>query len=132
MISRRHLLARSLAAAPALLCAPAPAFSKNAAAEGLAALEREHGGRLGVCVLDTATGARIEYRANELFAICSTYKFLAAACVLSRVDRGEERLDGRVVYSKDALVTYSPATEKHVGEGMTLGELCEAAITLSD
>lgn len=100
---------------------------------GFADLEKEHGGRLGVCVLDVATGRRLEHRADERFAMCSTFKVLAAALVLTRVDRGEESLDRRVVYSKERVVTYSPETEKHAGEeGMTLGDICKAGLTLSD
>jgi beta-lactamase class A len=65
--------------------------------------------------------------------MCSTFKFLAAACVLARVDRGEESVGRRVVYGKADLVPYSPVTEKHVGEGgLAIGEICEAAVTLSD
>ena len=101
--------------------------------ERLQALERRHGGRLGVSILDTASGKRTGHRADERFPMCSTFKFLAAAQVLARVDRGEERLDRHIVYAKDDLVAYSPMTEKHVGApGMTLAELCHAAITLSD
>ena len=96
-------------------------------------LERRHGGRLGVCILDTGTGQRIGHRADERFPMCSTFKFLAAAQVLARVDRGEEKLDRRIVYSKNDLVPYSPVTEKNVGAtGMTLAELCHATITVSD
>ncbi|MGH8026146.1 MAG: class A beta-lactamase [Pseudoxanthomonas sp.] len=99
----------------------------------LEALERRHGGRLGVSILDTASGKRIGHRADERFPMCSTFKFLAAAHVLARVDRGEERLDRRIPYTKDDLVAHSPVTEKHVGApGMTLAELCHATITLSD
>lgn len=89
-------------------------------------------GRLGVSILDTGTGKRIGHRADERFPMCSTFKFLAAAQVLSRVDRGEERLDRRIAYTKDDLVAYSPVTEKHIDAGMTLAELCHATITLSD
>jgi len=98
----------------------------------LEALERRHGGRLGVCILDSGSGDRIGHRADERFPMCSTFKFLAAAQVLSRVDRGEEQLDRRIAYTKDDLVAYSPVTEKRVGAGMTLAELCHATITLSD
>lgn len=98
----------------------------------LRALESLHGGRLGVSILDTGTGKRIGHRADERFPMCSTFKFLAAAHVLARVDRGEERLDRRIVYAKGDLVAYSPVTEKHVATGMTLAELCHATITLSD
>lgn len=65
--------------------------------------------------------------------MCSTFKFLAAAMVLARVDRGEERLDRRIVFGTDDLVSYSPVTEHHPGTpGLTVAELCHAAITVSD
>jgi beta-lactamase class A len=131
MISRRTLLAT------ALLAGPVPSTAWGAADGGamrraLAGLEHRHGGRLGVAVLDTATLAMIAHRGDERFPLCSTFKWLAAAFVLARVDRGQERLDRRVTYTRDDLVTYSPATEQHVDAGMTLGELCDAAVTLSD
>ena len=98
-----------------------------------AGLERRHGGRLGVAVLDTANSKLIAHRGHERFALCSTFKVLAAAFVLARVDRKEESLTRRIVYARDCLVTYSPITEKHAGKGgLTVGEICEAAMTVSD
>ncbi len=65
--------------------------------------------------------------------MCSTSKFPTAAFVMARVDRQEERLARRIVYSRDYLVPHSPITEKHVGDdGLTVGEICQAALTLSD
>ena len=95
-------------------------------------LERESGGRLGVCVIDTATGVRHAHRSDERFPMCSTFKVLAAAAVLAQVDGGKEQLSRRISYDASALTTYSPVTEKHAGNGMTLAELCDAAVTLSD
>lgn len=96
-------------------------------------IERSSGGRLGVAVLNISTGRRIGHRAGERFAMCSTFKCLAAACVLARVDRGLDRLDRRIVVSSADLVHYAPVTERRIGgPGMTLGELCEAAVTVSD
>ncbi len=129
MISRRTLLAASLLTAPAAWAFRAVADDFE---DALAALERRHGGRLGVAVLDTANGRLRSHRGDERFPLCSTFKFLAAALVLARVDRKEESLDRRIVYGKADLVTYSPITEKYAGEGMTVGALCEAAVTLSD
>lgn len=102
-------------------------------ARQFAGIEKKTGGRLGVHVLDTATGRRAGHRQDERFAMCSTFKFLAAALVLARVDQGKERLDRRLTYSRRELAPHSPATEKHAGgEGMTMAQLCEATITLSD
>ena len=122
-ISRRSLLIGTLLAAPA--------FAQDAETR-LAALERSSGGRLGVAALDLGTGQRISRRADERFALCSTFKFLAASLVLDRVDRGREQLTRRVAFTEKDLVSYSPVTKEHVGAGMTMAEICRAAITLSD
>jgi beta-lactamase class A len=134
MLTRRAALIGSVSAAPALLSLSTLARAgRDAGAESrLAALEAKSGGRLGVAVLDLASGGRIGYRAGERFAMCSTFKFLAAALVLARVDRHEERLDRRIAFADQDLVPGSPVTKDHVGTGMTLAELCAAAITRSD
>jgi len=95
-------------------------------------IERASGGRLGVAVL--RAGGRMEgHRLGEPFPLCSTFKWLAAAYVLYRVDRGQDRLDRRIRFGREALKPNSPVTARHVGgAGMTLAELCRAAITVSD
>ncbi len=96
-------------------------------------IERASGGRLGVAVRDSQTGATFAYRGGERFPLCSTFKFLVSAQVLSRVDRGDEQLTRRVAVQTADLVDYSPITQPRVGGlPMTMAELCEAAITLSD
>ncbi|OJF93877.1 class A beta-lactamase [Pararhizobium antarcticum] len=99
----------------------------------LAALEKKTGGRLGVSVLDTETNIGFDYRETERFPMLSTFKTLAAACVLAGIKDDEDALQRRVKFSKADLVSYSPGTEAFAdGEGMTLSALCDAAITLSD
>lgn len=134
MIPRRGLLAAPPLAVPFLRWSPAAAASGGAELlSAIETLERRHGGRLGVAVLDTGTGAPVAFRGGERFAITSTFKFVAAAFVLARVDRGEESLARRIVFPREELVTYSPATERHAGAGgMTVAEVCDAAVTLSD
>jgi len=95
-------------------------------------IEASIGARLGVAVLDTRDGRQAGHRADERFPLCSTFKALAAAAVLARVDAGKDQLDRRIRYEAKHLVTYSPMTERHIETGMTLAEICEAAITLSD
>ena len=96
------------------------------------AIEQAAAGRLGVAVLDTATGRLEGHRLDERFPMCSTFKWLAAAQVLSRVDAGQERLERRIAYGRDALIAHSPITERHAGAGMTVATLCEATVTVSD
>jgi beta-lactamase class A len=117
---------------PALLSAVSIARADVVSAD-LSALEAKHGGRLGVAALDTGSEKQIGRRADERFALCSTFKLLLAAAVLARVDAGKEALARRVPYSEADLLNYAPITRKHVAEGaMTVGDLCAAAIQYSD
>ena len=104
----------------------------GALAEEIAKIEADSGGRLGVVVLDSRSGAASAHRADERFPMCSTFKLLAAAAILARVDAGKERLDRRIRVEAGDLVVYSPVTKAHVGGGMSLADICEAAITMSD
>ena len=130
MTSRRTFLAGLSAAGLAL---PESSLAAGAnLAQQIAAIEQQHGGHLGVAILDTATMALTQHRGDERFPMCSTHKFLTAAFVLARVGRGQESLGRRIPYARADLVAYSPITEKHAGDGMTVAELCEAALTVSD
>lgn len=99
----------------------------------LASIERGVDGRLGVAIHDLETGLKAGYRADERFAMCSTFKLMLAAAILARVDRREENLERRIVFGPDRLEHYAPVTMRHVGEpGMSIAELCSASVTLSD
>jgi beta-lactamase class A len=113
--------------------APSPEERRNLANKRLAEIEERQGGRLGVFVRDTGTGATIEHRADERFPMCSTFKLLAAAAALKRVDEGAERLDRTIAFGPSDLLDYAPIAKAHVAEGaMTLADLCAAAIDWSD
>jgi beta-lactamase class A len=124
-------IAATLAAATALPACSQPKILGQAGQQDWGAGEPASGGRLGVAVLQD--GRMEGHRLDERFPMCSTFKWLAAACVLHRVDLGLERLDRRVDYGADVLQPHSPLTAPHAGRGgMTMGQLCEAAITVSD
>lgn len=95
-----------------------------------AQLEKKFDARLGVYAIDTGTNKTITYRPDERFAYASTYKALAAGAVLQQYSMAQ--LDEVIHYSKDDLVSYSPITEQHIDTGMSLKEICEAAIRYSD
>jgi beta-lactamase class A len=130
MIDRRALMQ---AVGCALAAVAIPHVSRaDEAADKFAALEKAIGGRLGVCTLDTGNGKKLAHRGDERFPLLSTFKALAAGCVLARVDRGEERLDRRVMYSQADVLSYAPVAKLHVTDGMTMAEICDAAIGVSD
>ncbi|MEU4340557.1 class A beta-lactamase [Nocardia sp. NPDC023852] len=96
----------------------------------LAELERTFDARLGVYALATSTGTTIAYRADERFAFCSAFKGLAAAAVLHR--NPFSHLDTVVTYTAADLTKNASITPRHVTTGMTIGQLCDAAVRFSD
>src|SRR5206468_8198911 len=116
-----------------LLLAANVAGARRDATNQIAAIEARLSSRIGVAALDTGSGKRLDYRAEERFPMCSTFKFLAATAVLKRVDKKQDRLDRFISYDAKDILEYAPVTKEHLKEGgMTLGALCEAAIEQSD
>ncbi|MFJ6723671.1 class A beta-lactamase [Streptomyces sp. NPDC091281] len=106
----------------------------NAVSARLRALEERHGARLGVFAYDVRGRRAIRHRAGERFPVCSLFKVLAAGAVLRDLDRHGEVLARRVHWTAADVVSNSPVTgtEEHIENGLTVAELCEAAICDSD
>ena len=136
MLSRRQFSSSAVAIAGSLFLPNVSIAASGGTApliEAIKQLELKSGGRLGVSVLDTTSGVPIHHGGDERFPMCSTFKVLAAAAILKDVGNKLEGLERRVRIEQADLVEYSPITSKHVGgDGMSLRELCEAAITMSD
>jgi beta-lactamase class A len=99
----------------------------------LTAYERETAGRIGVYAENISTGAKIAWRAEERFVMCSTFKASLAAVALARVDRGEDHLEQMVAYGPQDLLEYAPTARQNLAMGaMSVAEMCEAAVELSD
>ena len=122
---RRHVLA----GAAAVVAAPAGAQT----AQSFTTLEARSGGRLGVHAVNLATGRRLAHRPDERFAMCSTFKALAAGAVLARVDARLERLDRTVTITKADMRSHAPVTETYLAAGqVSLETLCKGAVEQSD
>ncbi len=132
-LTRRELLVGG-GALLAVACAPA----RNVAApksepDPFGDLEASIGGRVGVFALDIGSQRVLARRADERFAMCSTFKWVLAACVLARVDKRELALEQRVAYGDADLLEHAPAARANVATGsMTVEALAEAAVTISD
>lgn len=133
LLGRRAALAGAAALALSRR-ADAAAPLKGPSPSDWRALEaRLEGGRLGAYALNVATGASLGWRADERFAMCSTFKLLLAGAVLSRVDAGRERLDRKLPITRDDLRPHAPVVERHLAEGSADVEtLCAAAVQVSD
>ena len=130
----RRTVCLSVLAAPLILgsrCARA-----DETEPALDAIERRLGGRLGISV-GTPERILISHRAGERFPMCSTFKVLAVAAVLARVDAGSESPDRVIAFGPGDLLSYAPVTRKALDAGggtgrMTVSDLCAAAIEWSD
>ncbi|MBI0158642.1 MULTISPECIES: class A beta-lactamase [Snodgrassella] len=110
-----------------------PAFAVPTTLDKIKEIESQLNARVGYAQLDFSNGLLIEgYRSQERFPMMSTFKVLLCSAVLSRVDSGLEQLDRRIRYRQSDLIEYSPITKEHLSEGMTVAELCNATITMSD
>src|ERR1700709_2206955 len=126
MIDRRTFLV----AASGLMISPALAED---APPALAAYERDTGGRIGVYAENLSTGAKIAWRADKRFVMCSTFKASLAAFVLARGDNGEDRVDGMVAYGPKDIEEYAPVAKHNLPQGaMSVADMCEAMVELSD
>lgn len=98
----------------------------------LAGLEAGLDGRLGVFAIDTADGATVGHRADERFAMASSFKAILAAAVLARSLQTEGLMQRVVRYTERDLITHSPITARHVAQGMSVSDLCAATVQYSD
>ncbi|MEZ5758554.1 MAG: class A beta-lactamase [Emcibacteraceae bacterium] len=98
----------------------------------LSDLEKIYGGRLGISMINTGDNSIINHRGDERFPFCSTFKLMLASAILQESISNPDMLNMRVNYSEADKVTYSPITEKHFDDGMTIAELCAAAVQYSD
>lgn len=126
LLDRRSLLASLgwMAAYPAFAAEAPPEFE---------AYERDSAGRIGVYAENLGTGAKLTWRADERFVMCSTFKASLAACVLARVDRGEDQLAAMIPYGKADLLDYAPVAKQNLAAGaMSVADMCKAIVELSD
>lgn len=103
-----------------------------AAISKLEEIEGRDGARLGVYALDLENGVEVQHRSEERFPVCSTFKMILTSAILKQSVQDAGLMTRRISYAKEDLVTYSPVTEKHVKDGMTVEALCAAAMQYSD
>ncbi len=98
----------------------------------LSGLEDRRGGRLGFVARDTATGRVLDWRGDERFVYCSTFKMYLAAATLLRVQAGQERLDRKISITAADMVTHAPVTEPAIGGSLSVEALMKGVVEVSD
>lgn len=95
-------------------------------------IEKRLGGRMGFSAVDTQSGQRIRWRADERFAMCSTFKAALAAAVLARIDSGDLLPEQTLNFDPTSLLGASRASAQHPDGRISVIEACEGVITVSD
>lgn len=139
-LSRRGMLIGAAALVGAAACsqAPAPHGGPDPAeplppfADRIAALEQANHAYIGLFAVDLETETSLANRADDPFAMCSTFKGYAASRVLQKSAARELGLADAITIEQADIVANSPVTQPRVGGTMTVAELCQAALQHSD
>ncbi|MXP15595.1 class A beta-lactamase [Altererythrobacter confluentis] len=135
-IDRRGLILGSAASAICAStlpgCVPIDASTAGRLAAKLRIIEAASGGVLGVSVRHVGTGRTLDYRADQRFAQCSSFKFSLAAMVLKMGQDGQLDLSEKLHWSRSELMATSPFTASRIDQGATVLELAENTQTYSD
>ena len=140
MLSRRGILIGGAAAAGLAVTGCSEKVTQALGfAQRMIEIQKRHGGRVGVSALtgsstaNTEANGSLSIQSTERFAMCSTFKWVLAAAILQQVDQGKLKVAQAVKYGPKDLLDYAPVTKMHVAKGeMTIGDLCSAAVALSD
>ncbi|MEJ6004530.1 class A beta-lactamase [Paucibacter sp. AS339] len=135
-INRRRLLQGGALLGLPLGISPS-AWAVESVQEACRRLEAQVGGQLGVFALHTGTRLQFGYRAEQRFAMCSTFKLLLAGAVLARIDAGQLRPDQRVRFGPRDMVPHAPVTGALLESGtvsasLSVLDLCAAILLESD
>lgn len=95
-------------------------------------IETKLDGRIGISLIDTGSDFTWSHRQDERFLMNSTVKVPLCGAVLARVDAGTLSLSDQLPVTQGDIQSYAPVTEQRVGQSMSIGELCMAAIDMSD
>lgn len=133
--ARREVMAGIAAAGIAgtsiAACVPLDTSPLGRLSAKLRIIEAAAGGTLGVSLRDIG-GRALEYKADQLFGHCSSFKLSLAALVLSLDQSGEDDGGERLRWTAWDLMSASPFITKRLEEGASLLELAEATQKFGD
>ena len=111
-----------------------PSLAAAAPITAISDYETGSGGHIGLHAENIGTGAKLSWRADERFVMCSTFKASLAACVLARADLGEDDLEKPIHFSAaDIQDWHAPVARENLTRGfLSVREMCKAAVEQSD
>lgn len=133
-IKSKFSLNRYISAILTLLICTLPISFANAnpIANKIKTIEQQLGARVGVAVYDVKSQELWNYNGNSRFPMMSTFKTLACAKLLVDVNKGDQSFETSVVIKESSIITWSPVTEKLIGQKFSLKQACTATMIMSD
>jgi beta-lactamase class A len=133
----RHSVSRSLMLASLVfgILNVTPAIAQEPELRLLAAIEdveQRLDARVGMFIRDSGSDWSISHRADERFLMSSTFKPMLCGAVLNLADDGMLDLDEHIAVTSQDILEYAPVAQTMVGNTMTIGDLCFAALDMSD
>lgn len=110
-------------------------LARPQAADGLDKILPDLGpnARFGAAAIDASNGRTLSHDGEGRYAMCSLFKVPLAAAILARVDRGDLSLATSIPFTARDVLEYAPVIKANLTAGrLTMGELCAAAVEISD
>src|SRR3990167_660883 len=108
--------------------------SINRISDKLHQLEITNHAIIGLSFIDTYNNTHIDFNGDTRFPMNSTSKFMTVAAILKKSESHPTLLNQKIYFSENDIKKsgYAPITSKHIKNGMTVSQLCAAALEYSD
>lgn len=106
----------------------------NSVSQKLHQLEIKDHVEIGLSAIETYNNTQINYHANQRFPMDSTSKLMTVSAILKKSEGDPTLLKQKIFFTiKEVKKSgYAPITSKHIQSGMTVSDLCAAALKYSD
>lgn len=101
-------------------------------ADRIALLEDRYNAVAGLYGRNLESNIEVSYRAEDMFATCSTFKAYLAARVLQKAQQGQVAMTDMHPVNPAEVIAHSPISGPRAGSSMSLDELCRAVLQRSD
>lgn len=89
---------------------------------------------IGLSAIDTYNNTHINFNASQRFPMDSTSKLMTVSAILKKSERDSHLLQQKIFFTNSDVKKseYAPITAKKIKNGMTVSDLCNAALVYSD
>ena len=109
-----------------------PLSHANKLHEDISLLEQQIDGRIGISIWNTQSDRHWDYHGNDRFPLVGTFKTLACATMLHKMEAGILEKNATATIEKRTIVGWSPIMEQMMGQEVRIEHACEAAMLMSD